>query len=267
VKRRTADDLLRQARDGVPRLTPREALAAARDGAVLVDVRSRDEQERQGALLPGAVHHPLSVVLWRLDPDVPTHNPKLPLDARLIVVCREGYSSSLAAQQLRELGFEHATDLVGGVEAWVAAGLPVVSVERTREVERFLAHATGWAQARDVAAAGLAGSWARGDAVQESDVDLIVLAERPAAFTESEGWVGELGATGVVRRRDWGAITERRLALPSGLEVEVGIGEPGWASVEPLDPGTTHVVRDGFRALHDPHGLLARLVDAVARES
>ena len=125
MSRTSVDELLASARDGVPRLTPQEALAASARGAVLVDVRSADEQARQGALVPGAVHHPLSVVLWRLDPAVPTRNPKLPLETHVILICREGYSSSLAAAQLREIGFSRATDVIGGVEAWQAAGLPV----------------------------------------------------------------------------------------------------------------------------------------------
>jgi rhodanese-related sulfurtransferase len=123
--RRTIDEVLAEARRGLRRLTPAEARAAQQDGAVLVDVRSEDERLRQGVLVPGAVHHPLSVVHWRLDPDVPTHNPKLPLDARVILLCREGYSSSLAAALLRAIGFAHATDVSGGVDAWREAGLPV----------------------------------------------------------------------------------------------------------------------------------------------
>jgi rhodanese-related sulfurtransferase len=91
---------------------------------VLVDVRSQDERERQG-LVPGAVHYPLSVVLWRLDPAEDTGNAKLPLDTRVMLLCRQGYSSSLAAAQLSEIGFERATDVVGGVEAWIDAGLPI----------------------------------------------------------------------------------------------------------------------------------------------
>jgi rhodanese-related sulfurtransferase len=76
-------------------------------------------------LVPGAVHHPLSVVHWRLDPAVATHNPKLPLDTHVILVCREGYSSSLAAAVLRAIGFPRATDVIGGVDAWREAGLPL----------------------------------------------------------------------------------------------------------------------------------------------
>ncbi|MGH3024712.1 MAG: rhodanese-like domain-containing protein [Gaiellaceae bacterium] len=131
ARRRTIDEVLTEARDGLRRLLPEEAWAAAQDGAVLVDVRSEDERRRQDALLPGAFHHPLSVVHWRLDPAVPTSNPKLPLDAHVILVCREGYSSSLAAALLR-IGFDRATDVVGGVAAWKAAGLPLVPAERTR---------------------------------------------------------------------------------------------------------------------------------------
>jgi rhodanese-related sulfurtransferase len=125
VPRLTVDDLLGRARSGLDRLTPMEALAAMRDGAVIVDVRSRDEQAEQRALVPGALHYPLSVVLWRLDPE--TAYAKLPLDTQVVLICRHGYSSSLAAAQLREIGFARATDVIGGVEAWVAAGLPVES--------------------------------------------------------------------------------------------------------------------------------------------
>jgi rhodanese-related sulfurtransferase len=121
----TVDDLLERARSGLERLTPAEALAAAAEGAVIVDVRSPDEQAEQGALIPGALHYPLSVVLWRLDPGAPAYGPRPPLETQVILVCRHGYSSSLAAAQLREIGFARATDVIGGVEAWVAAGLPV----------------------------------------------------------------------------------------------------------------------------------------------
>jgi rhodanese-related sulfurtransferase len=122
--RHTIDEILAAARRDLRRVSPAEAYEAARDGAVLVDVRSEDERRRQDALISGALHHPLSVLHWRLDPAVPTSNPKLPLDARLILLCPEGYSSSLAAALLRAIGFARATDVIGGVEGWKAAGLP-----------------------------------------------------------------------------------------------------------------------------------------------
>lgn len=114
---RDVASLLAEARATIERLSPEEAFAAQQDGAVLVDVRSCDEQREQGVLVPGVAHYPLSVTLWRLD--------SLPRERRIVLLCRHGYSSSLAAAQLAELGFERPGDVVGGVEAWAAAGLPV----------------------------------------------------------------------------------------------------------------------------------------------
>ncbi len=117
---RSIESLLAAARAGLRRLTPEQAFAAAKDGAVLVDTRSADEQREQRGVIPGAVHHQLSVVLWRLD--------ELPRNTRVILICRHGHSSSLAAARLQELGFRDATDVEGGFDAWVAAGLPVDAV-------------------------------------------------------------------------------------------------------------------------------------------
>jgi rhodanese-related sulfurtransferase len=112
-------------RRSLNRLTPQEAWEAAQNSVTLVDTRSEDERRRQGWLVPGAVHHPLSTVLWRLDPDVVTSTEKLPLDGDIVVICREGYSSTLAAFWLQRLGFSNATDVIGGVDAWLGAGLPL----------------------------------------------------------------------------------------------------------------------------------------------
>lgn len=123
-KRRSIDTLLADSRQRLDRISPEAAYEAARAGAVIVDIRSEDERRGQGVLIPGAVHYPLSVVAWRLDPDADTGNPKLPLDTQVILVCRQGYSSSLAAVWLQEIGFARATDMIDGVEGWLAAGLP-----------------------------------------------------------------------------------------------------------------------------------------------
>jgi rhodanese-related sulfurtransferase len=121
---RTVDSLLADARAGLARLTPEQAFAACQTGAMLVDTRSLDQQNEQQGIIPGAVHHPLSVVLWRLD--------ELPRETRVILICRHGYSSSLAAAQLQAMGFGEATDVEGGFEAWLAAGLPVADVVSDR---------------------------------------------------------------------------------------------------------------------------------------
>ena len=120
MRRTTIDDLLRDARSRLERLEPEEALAAQRDGALLIDTRSHDERARNG-VIPGSLHVPRSVLEWRLDPDAdPAHrNPHVAgLEERLVLVCAHGYSTSLAAATLQDLGFARATDLVGGFTAW-----------------------------------------------------------------------------------------------------------------------------------------------------
>lgn len=137
--------------------------------------------------------------------------------------------------------------------------------DRRREVDLLLERAQEWAADRaDVAAVALVGSWARGEEEAGSDVDLVLLAEAPAVYTEGEDWVDDLApGAALIQTRDWVAIVERRLQLPSGLEADVGIGRPTWASTTPLDPGTLRVVRDGFRVVYDPRGLLAALRAAI----
>ncbi|MDI6099311.1 rhodanese-like domain-containing protein [Actinoplanes sp. NEAU-A12] len=117
--------LLEQARAGVRRLPPHEALAAAEGGALLVDTRT-DVQRREQGDLPGALVIDRTVLEWRLDPASPDRIPEATgYDLPIIVVCRQGYSSSLAAASLRALGLHRATDMTGGVQAWREAGLPM----------------------------------------------------------------------------------------------------------------------------------------------
>jgi rhodanese-related sulfurtransferase len=117
--------LLAQARAGVQRLTPHQAVAAVRGGALLVDTRTETQRREQGEL-PGALVIDRTVLEWRLDPASPDRIPEATgSDLAVIVVCRQGYSSSLAAASLRAVGLDRATDMVGGMEAWLAAGLPV----------------------------------------------------------------------------------------------------------------------------------------------
>jgi rhodanese-related sulfurtransferase len=123
--RTTVDELLAESRAALARMDPDAAAAAMRDGARLVDIRSESQIARDG-LVPDALVIGRNVLEWRLDPDSPHRDRRAPeLDARVIVMCDEGYQSSLAAATLQRLGFERATDLAGGFQAWRAAGLPV----------------------------------------------------------------------------------------------------------------------------------------------
>ena len=138
---------------------------------------------------------------------------------------------------------------------------------RRRECAAVLASATAWVSTRaDVAALGLAGSWARDAATMASDVDLVVLTDRPELYVTATGWIAPAtGSAGsVVRTQAWGPLTERRVQLASGLLVEWGFAPRSWADVAPLDDGTARVVADGFALLYDPLGLLEGLLAAVA---
>ena len=123
---KTIDELLAQARATLPdRPSPDEALHAQACGALLIDIRD-DDQRRQDGLIPGAIVLPRNCLEWRCDPASKWRHPAITrLDLPIILVCNQGYQSSLAAATLQHLGLIHATDLDGGFTAWAAAGLPV----------------------------------------------------------------------------------------------------------------------------------------------
>lgn len=119
------DAVLAASRAGVRRLAPSEVVEAQARGALVVDTRTEIQRRRQGEL-PGAVVIDRTVLEWRLDPASDARIPEATgYDLEVVVVCRQGFSSSLAAASLRAVGLHRATDLDGGVEAWLAAGLPV----------------------------------------------------------------------------------------------------------------------------------------------
>ncbi|MEU9237168.1 rhodanese-like domain-containing protein [Streptomyces subrutilus] len=121
------DELLERVRSGYTRLDPREAYDASRAGALLVDIRYQALRERDG-LIPGALVVERNELEWRLDPQGSHRAPEADShDLRVVVVCNEGYASSLAAASLHALGLHRATDLAGGFQAWKSAGLPVTS--------------------------------------------------------------------------------------------------------------------------------------------
>jgi len=117
--RRTIDDLVAQCRARLERVAPTDVSAEQRAGALVIDVRPADQRERDG-LLPGAIIVDRNVLEWRLDPARPHRIEQVTgYDQRIILVCNEGYSSSLAAATLHDLGLHRATDLIGGYQAWL----------------------------------------------------------------------------------------------------------------------------------------------------
>jgi rhodanese-related sulfurtransferase len=122
------DELLERVREGFERIEAQEAYDAAQAGeALLVDTRYAALRERDG-LIPGALVVERNELEWRLDPQGSHRAPEATShDLRIVVICNEGYASSLAVASLHQLGLRRATDLVGGFQAWKAAGLPVTS--------------------------------------------------------------------------------------------------------------------------------------------
>ena len=122
--RRSIDQVLAEARGRLRRLDPQQADAEIRAGALLVDIRPQAQRAAEGEV-PGALVVERNVLEWRFDPASGARLPQASYDLAVIIMCSEGYTSSLAAAALRELGVHQATDLDGGFVAWAAAGLPV----------------------------------------------------------------------------------------------------------------------------------------------
>jgi rhodanese-related sulfurtransferase len=119
-------EILETARNRLTRLDPHAVRRAMENGAVLVDIRPAAQRAEHGEI-PGAIVIERNVLEWRLDP---RSDARLSFagsyDLEVIVTCQEGYTSSLAATALQDLGLRRATDLDGGFAAWQAAGLPTV---------------------------------------------------------------------------------------------------------------------------------------------
>ena len=124
MERLTIDELLELSRTGLVRVTATEAVSAMAEGALLVDIRPVGLRAADGEI-PGAIVIDRNVLEWRLDPSGAHRIPEVDEHKTVILVCDEGYASSLAAATLQQLGLPRATDLVGGFQAWKRDGLPV----------------------------------------------------------------------------------------------------------------------------------------------
>jgi rhodanese-related sulfurtransferase len=127
--RQTIHERLERARTRIDRRTPEETAAS---GAQIIDIRSSDQRRRDG-VVPDALWFPRNVLEWRVDPASDAHDERVVgLDGELVLMCDEGYASSLAAADLRRLGFARAADMDGGFQAWRRAGLPVEPLDDER---------------------------------------------------------------------------------------------------------------------------------------
>lgn len=130
-------------------------------------------------------------------------------------------------------------------------------------IDRFLTDLREWAEKQpEIIGVLLVGSHARGQAREDSDVDVVILAEAPERYLEEVSFVEQFGQLVRLEKEDWGRLTSLRVWYEGGLEVEFGLTDPGWAAL-PADSGTREVVSDGARILFDRGGTLDTLLQAV----
>ena len=147
---------------------------------------------------------------------------------------------------------------------WHARHMSARLKGRRREAERLVAALRQWGtDVADCRGIAVVGSFARGAPRTGSDLDLVLLCERPERFGPWLATVPALAPARFLHRRAWGPVTELRLRRRSGLHVDVGIAPLSWATSDPLDLGTARVLRDGVRIVHDPDRLLAVAADAA----
>lgn len=141
----------------------------------------------------------------------------------------------------------------------------IASTSQT-EYERVVVAVSDWAAQRpDIRGVAVVGSWARGTARMDSDIDFVVLTDRADLYIDDAAWVSDVLGTdaSLIAHRDWGALTEQRVLLSSGLEVEFGFAPKDWAATDPVDPGTKAVVSAGCCPISDPDSLFQRLLSAI----
>jgi hypothetical protein len=118
----------------------------------------------------------------------------------------------------------------------------------------------------EIVAVALVGVWARGEGDDTSAVDLVVIASDPTALLATDDWHRVLdGPAELIRSSSFGALAERRLRRPDGMEISLGIGAPGWLSVQPMYPGTAAVLTQGVVSIYDPNQLLQRATSAASQ--
>lgn len=144
----------------------------------------------------------------------------------------------------------------------------VVTDERRREYTEVCKSVVNWAIGRsDIKGVAVVGSWARSEPRMDSDIDLVILTTEKATYSANEDWASVAVAepAELIRTQEWGPLTERRIKLASGLEIEFGFAPPNWADTDPVDPGTAGVVSNGCIPISDRGELLKKLVEAVER--
>lgn len=133
--------------------------------------------------------------------------------------------------------------------------------ELVKKLERWSANQP------DIRAVAVVGSYARGTARPDSDLDIVMICADPNKYLENNDWLSEFGQVQGVKQEDWGLVQSRRVFYAGGMEIEFGITTEQWCSPEEIELGTGRVINDGAKIIFDPYSLLATLIVAVKTNS
>ncbi len=137
---------------------------------------------------------------------------------------------------------------------------------KTEGAENLINLVIDWAKSEEgVLGVALVGSHARGEARQDSDIDLVIISSDPYRYIDDSSWISSFGEIKSCKTEDWGILTSLRVFFRDGLEVEFGFSSLEWVAIPP-DSGTAEVVADGMKILFDSKGLLTRLQEEVSRK-
>lgn len=131
------------------------------------------------------------------------------------------------------------------------------STEIPEHISSFLKQINAWSESQsNIIAIALVGSYARGEATESSDVDLVIITSSPEAMINNPAWIENFGRPYKIEYEDWGKVQSIRAHYPEGLEVEFGITDMNWLA-QPIDEGTASVIKDGIRIVYDREGYLS----------
>jgi uncharacterized protein len=132
--------------------------------------------------------------------------------------------------------------------------------------ETFLGKFINWAACESsVIGAVLVGSHARGSARADSDIDIVIITQNSTFLLEHNEWIEHFGEVSKLKDEDWGAVQARRVFYKNGVEIEFGITIPAWLETNPIDPGTEHVMKEGYKILIDKSGLLSSFAEKLSK--